>query len=302
MNTKVLSGVWRLADPKVTMASMSSIFLAACAAAAEGPLAWGWLAWVVAGIFFLEVAKNASGEIFDFDSGADQGVARKDRSPFSGGKRVLVDGLLSREQTAAVASLGYALGIAVGLWIVIAREPWALVFGLAGVALAYFYHAPPVSLSYRGLGETAVGLAYGPLIGLGAYVVLSGEPFSPLLPLFVPLGLLITAFLWINEFPDHDADRAAGKRTLVVRLGRPLAAKVFVVLIAAAGLWLWALPSLGWPSEVRVGLIGIACGAEAARRLLRYPNETARIIPAQALTLASFILAALGSGAGLLLS
>lgn len=302
MNGNVLGGFWRLADPKVTLASMSSIFLGACAAAWKGPLSWGWLAWTVLGIFFIEVAKNASGEIVDFDSGADQGVSEKNRTPFSGGKRVLIDGLLSRDQASGIAAAFYALGAVVGLWIVCRREPWALWLGISGALLAYFYHAPPLSLSYRGFGELAVGLAYGPLIGSGTFAVQRGGPAWSAMPLFIPLGLMIAAFLWINEFPDSDSDRAVGKRTLVVRLGKARASAAFAVLIAAAGLALIALPFLGWPAGVLGGLPGIALGFEAGRRLLKHPDETARIVPAQALTLEAFLLVAAGSGLGLLLS
>ena len=61
-------GFQRLADPKISLASMASIFLGTCAAAAQGPLQVGWLAITILGIFAIEVAKNASGEVFDFDS------------------------------------------------------------------------------------------------------------------------------------------------------------------------------------------------------------------------------------------
>jgi 1,4-dihydroxy-2-naphthoate octaprenyltransferase len=69
------TGLWRLADPKISLASMASMALGAAASAHDGPLAWGWLALTVCGVFFIEVAKNASGELFDFDSGADLAVA-----------------------------------------------------------------------------------------------------------------------------------------------------------------------------------------------------------------------------------
>src|SRR5574341_214290 len=108
--TDLGAGVWRLADPKISLASMASIFLGACLAVADGGWSPAWLAFTAAGIFFIEVAKNASGEIIDFDSGADLGVAPVDRSPFSGGKRVLVDGLLTRKQTATIAAVSYGHG------------------------------------------------------------------------------------------------------------------------------------------------------------------------------------------------
>ena len=297
-----LAGLWRLADPKVTLASMSAIFLGACAAARSGPLSWKRLAWIVAGIFFIEVAKNASGDIVDFDSGTDHGILPEDRTPFSGGKRVMVDGLLSRQETTVIAGVFYALGAACGLWIVLRYEPWVFPLGLAGMALAYFYHAPPLSLSYQGFGELAVGLAYGPLIGSGAYAVLRGVPSWPVVLLFAPLGLLIAAFLWINEFPDCDADRAAGKKTWVVRLGKRRAARVFGGLIAAAGLTSLALPLTGWGASVLLGLPGVAAGAWAAMRLPGSYDETKNLIPLQALTLLAFLLLSFGSGIGLLLS
>ena len=144
------TGLWRLADPKISLASFSAMFLGACVAAREGPLSLKWLLLTVFGIFAIEVAKNASGEVFDFDSGADSAVAPEDRSPFSGGKRVLVDRLLTRGETSGIAAACYALGIAAGLAIVFGREPRVLLLGLVGVATAFFYHAPPVKLSYRG--------------------------------------------------------------------------------------------------------------------------------------------------------
>jgi 1,4-dihydroxy-2-naphthoate octaprenyltransferase len=294
-------GLWRLADPKITLASMASMFLGACFAARDGPLAWGWLALTVAGIFFLEVAKNASGEIFDFDSGTDLNVSKEDWSPFSGGKRVLVDGLLTRAQTKAIAAVAYALGSAVGLAIVGLRDFDVLWLGLAGVALAYFYHAPPLRLSYRGYGELAVALSYGPLIATGTYLVQRGTIAAPIAWASMSLGILIMSFLWICEFPDYLADRPAGKRNLVVRLGRRRASRVYVALVAAGIGSVFLLPLAGLPWTVLLGALSAIPAALAARRLLRHPEETPRLIPAQVLTLAAFLLMSAGLGLGALL-
>lgn len=291
-------GIWRLADPKISLASMASLFLGACAAARHGPLSWGWLAVTVAGIFAIEVAKNASGEVFDFDSGTDLAVAAEDRSPFSGGKRVMVDGLLTRGETVAVAAVCYVLGAAAGLAIVFLREPRVLWLGVAGMACAYFYHAPPLRLSYRGLGEAVVGICYGPLICCGTYLVQRGSVPPRIVALSAPLGILIAAFLWINEFPDYIADRKAGKRTLVVRLGRRAASLVFIAILAAAFVLLLAQPLLGLSTGVWLGALSIIPAVLAARSLYRNPERTARIVPAQGQTLVAFLLLAVGSGIG----
>lgn len=295
------SGVWRLADPKITLASAASLFVGACAAAADGPLEWGWLGAAAAGIFFLEAAKNASGEIFDFDSGADLAVEDKDRSPFSGGKRVLVDGILSRGQTITVAAAAYALGAAIGLFIVVWKEPRVLALGLAGVILAYGYHAPPLRLSYRGFGEAAVALCYGPLIGGGLYLMERGVMPFRVWAALVPVGLMIGAFLWINEFPDYEADKKSGKNNLVVLLGRRRASLVFpaIIIIAAASLAL--LPLYGWPRWTWLGAAFLVPALQAAAVLLRRPESTPDLIGAQARVLVSFLILAGGIGIGILL-
>lgn len=295
------AGFWRLADPKISLASFASLFLGTTAAAAGGPLHWGWLAVTVGGIFALEVAKNASGEVFDYDSGTDLAIRPEDRSPFSGGKRVLVDGLLSRGETWGVALVGYLLTLLAGLCLVAYREPRVLWLGVAGMACAYFYHAPPIKLSYRGLGELAVALCYGPLIAAGAYVVQRGELPAGIMAVGIPLGLLIGAFLIINEFPDYLADRASGKRTLVVRLGRVGGSRLFALVEGAALLWVLLLPIAGMPLAVLLGLAAALPAVPAVRTLLRHPEQTASIVPAQGQALLAFLLYAVGTGVGLLL-
>jgi len=294
--------VWRILDPKITLASAASLFLGASGAARAGSIDWGWLAIAAVGIFLLEAAKNASGELFDFESGADAGVAPEDRSPLSGGKRVLVDGLLTSDQVRTLAVLLYGLGIASGVVIALWREPGVLWFGLLGVGLAYSYHAPPLRLSYRGLGEIAVALGYGPGMACGLYLVQRHQVTTDVLLASLPLGLLIAGFLWINEFPDFRADRDAGKRTLVVRLGRRAASRAFAGIHAVAYLMIALLPLLGLPRTVWLGVAGLPFGIAAAARLMADPERTERIIPAQRWTLVGFVIAAAGLGAGLLLA
>ena len=83
------------------------------------------------------------------------------------------------------------------------------------------YTAPPLKFVYRGLGEIAVAVGFGPLMLLGGYVVqtrgaLSWEPFVASLP----IALLVALILYVNEIPDRRGDARAGKRTLPVRLSK----------------------------------------------------------------------------------
>ena len=302
MKNRFWLGFWRLADPKISLASFASMFLGACAAAAETRLSYLWLAVTVLGIFAIEIAKNASGEIFDFNSGNDQAVREEDRSPFSGGKRVLMDNLLTRSQTAGIAILFYVIGGLAGLAIVFWREPSILWLGMAGMALAFFYHAPPFKFSYRGLGELAVAASYGPIICLGTYLVQRGTNSYEVIVVSVLLGILIALFLFINEFPDYHADKTADKKTVVVRLGRKSASVLFVVTLAITFFILAVLPIFGFPISILLGLIGAVPAYRSARQLLRHPETVSEIIPAQANSLLAFLLFAVGTGLGFLFS
>ncbi len=292
-------GVWRLADPKVSLASFAGMFMAACFAAADAGLQPWWLLATVVGIFCVEVGKNASGEVTDYDSGTDLAIAEADRSPFSGGKRVLVDGLLSRRQAWQVAAVFFAAAALVGLGIAFYREPRVLPLGAVGLGLAWFYHGGTVRLSYRGLGELAVLLAYGPLIVCGTYLVQTAYLSALLLHLSMILGLLVAAFLWINQFPDYHADRGTGKRNLVVRLGRDRASMAYVIIVATAYSWL-VIVACVFPGAKGVlgGLAGLPAALFSAWRLLQSPTDTRKVVPAQAACLGSFVLMAVGSGLG----
>jgi 1,4-dihydroxy-2-naphthoate octaprenyltransferase len=297
----VLAGIWRVADPKITLASVASMILGAALAAWQSEIDWLWLALTVLGIFCIEAAKNASGEIFDWDSGDDRAVSEAERTPFSGGKRVLVDGLMNRRETAIMAAAFYALGSGIGLAIVGFREPKVLWLGLVGVGLAYFYHAPPFKLSYRGFGEVAVAVAYGPVIACGTYLVQTHTLSREVVIASLPLGLAIMAFLLINEFPDARADALANKRTWVVRLGRLRAARLFAAIVALIWIGVALLPLAGLPLGVLGAFVGLPPAIIAARRLAKFPEKPAEIVPAQGMTLLSFVLLAIGAGAGVVL-
>lgn len=303
MQSRALEGFWRLADPKISLASFAGIAMAALFVSASGEVAWGWLALTIAGVFAIEVGKNASGELVDFESGTDSAVLPVDRSPFSGGKRVLVDGLLTKAQCRAIAGSFFALGIITGLAIAVLREPGVVYLGLAGVALAWFYHGSPIRLSYKGLGELAVALAYGPLVVCGTYLVQTGGFSTTVFAASITLGLLVAAFLLANEFPDYNADKSVGKKNLVVQLGRPRAAALFMVVSLVAYLLL-GLDAVLADDSVGVlwGCIGIIPSAFAGLRLRSSFHETRLVIPAQAAALGAFVMMALGAGAGRLWS
>src|SRR2546427_11049132 len=185
------------------------------------------------GASLIQIATNMLNDYFDFKSGNDLQV--KHQNPFAGGGRVLTAGLIKPSTHLLVSASCLVLGIVIGLYFVLAQGlAYLFWLGLVGVVSSYFYVGPPFRLAYRGVGEFIVGLNFGPVMTLGAYYVQTGtfalEPFLASLP----IGLLIAAVLWVNEFPDMDADKAVGKQTLVLRLGYLRSVSVYQGLLAAS--------------------------------------------------------------------
>lgn len=295
-------GLWRLADPKISITSAVAILVGTAVAVHDGYFAPGWLLLMALALFAMEVAKNAWGEVIDFDSGTDIAVAPADRTAFSGGKRVLVDALLTRGQTWAVALLFGLTGVGLGALIVFGREPALLWLGVVGLALGWSYHGPPLQLCYRGLGELDVVLCYGPLMVLSVYWIQAGQASAAAAWAGLPLGILIAAFLWVNEFPDHDADVGAGKRNLVVRLGRRRASRALPWIHASAFALLVATPAVTpLPMAALAGLVALPFSAYACWHTWRQPTDFYRHHLVQPASLLAFVTYALGSSLGIML-
>ena len=298
-NRDFLAGFWRLADPKITLASMASIFLGASLVAADGDIHVGWLVVTIFGFFAIEVAKNASGDIYDYET--DMAVAQEDHTDFSGGKRVLVDGLLSQFQTWTIAIIFYVLGIGLGVLIVIFREPLAIWPGVIGLILAWSYNGPPARFAYRGLGELDVAICYGPLICISTYLIQLGEVTKDVVLVSIPLGILIAAFLWVNEFPDYDADRKNQKRNLIVRLGRHRASRLLPLIYGAAFLIVALLPLASLPRSIWLGGLAMIPAAWVTVKIWHDPEQCYRHAPVSAGALVSFLLLSLGMGVSMII-
>ncbi|MGQ9689047.1 MAG: prenyltransferase [Desulfobaccales bacterium] len=212
-------------------------------------------------------------------------------TPFSGGSRVIQNGDLS---AAAVRNLAYAclgVGVACGVALIYFGRPWVALLGLFGLAAAYLYSASPVQLMSKGLGELTIFLAFGPVLTLGAYYALTGRVAAEGFFVGLPLAFLITAILWINEFPDLEADTAAAKEHLVARLGLRRARLVYAGLMLAP---FFSLPLLmeifAFPGHLFAGLVALPLALRAVGLARHTPPTDEDFIPVQALTIKTHFL------------
>jgi len=227
-------------------------------------------------------------------------------TPFSGGSRVIPDHGLRPSAVLAMALAFFAVGVAAGVWLVMSGRPLVVLLGLMGLGSAWVYSAPPFQLMARGWGEVLIFFAFGPLITLGTAYVMTGGLSWPAFAAGFPQGFFIAGVIWINQFPDYEADKKAGKRNLVVRLGPGPARWVYAVIMGAAFFSVVYLVSgVGLPYLVMLSFVAIPLGIKAVLVLWKHYASHEGIVPAQALTIQALVahglLVSLGLALGRLL-
>jgi 1,4-dihydroxy-2-naphthoate polyprenyltransferase len=162
----------------------------------------------------LHLAANTFNDYFDWKSGTDQ--ANSDYfQAFSGGSRSIELRLITLPGLLRLAIASSGVAALAGIALVLLVTPQILWFGLAGLFSAYFYTAPPLRLvARRGLGELLIGLNFGPLMVAGAVLALQGTVTWSHFLLGLPVGLLTTAILWINQFLTPSLTKKQEKITL----------------------------------------------------------------------------------------
>ncbi|MDR2366060.1 MAG: prenyltransferase [Zoogloeaceae bacterium] len=223
----------------------------------------------LATIFFALVAHggiNVINDYYDALNGSD--AANHGRIfPFTGGSRFIQNGILSRSR---MRLFGYAqlfVVILAGLWLMWVSGPGLLWIGLAGLFVGWAYSAPPLQLMCRGWGEPAI-VAGWTLAAAGADFVQRGQAASLPWLAGLPFALLVANILYINQFPDRQADAIAGKRTLIVRLGPETASwgYLFIALFAYGAILFMVAKVL--PIYAAAGVLALPLSFSAARELI----------------------------------
>jgi 1,4-dihydroxy-2-naphthoate polyprenyltransferase len=258
-----------------------------------GKFNWSTFLLTILGASLIQIASNMFNDYFDFKSGNDLQV--KHQNPFAGGGRILTAGLIKPTTHLIVSTSCLIIGSLIGFYFIFALQLYQVFWlGLIGVLSTYFYVGPPFRLAYRGLGEFILGVNFGPVVTLGSFYVQTGSFASATVPLLasIPIGLLITAVLWINEFPDMDADKAVGKKTLVLRLGYMRSVAIYIGLLATSYflLLLYAILKVFVTFPITsfatlIALFSLPFALKAVRILRANYKDPHAIIPANANTI-----------------
>ena len=184
------------------------------------------------GAILIQIGTNLSNDYSDARRGADSDER-------IGPVRVTAGGLVPPRQVLIATYLTFGAAVLCGAYL-IAVAGWALLaVGAASILAGILYTGGPRPYGYEGLGEVFVFLFFGLVAVTGSYFVQRrGLPWQAFV-LAVPVGLLISAILVVNNARDIDTDRRAGKRTLAVRLGRERTRVLFGAMIAVAFVTSW---------------------------------------------------------------
>jgi 1,4-dihydroxy-2-naphthoate octaprenyltransferase len=215
------------ARPRTLPAAVAPVLVGTALAATQGTFKVLTFLAAMLGALFIQIGTNLSNDYSDARRGADT----EDRL---GPVRVTAGGLVPPRQVLVATYVSFGLAVLAGTYL-IATAGWELlVAGVASIIAGVLYTGGPRPYGYEGLGEVFVFLFFGLVAVAGSYFAQVERVEWEALVLAVPVGLLASAILVVNNVRDLETDRRAGKRTLAVRMGRERTRVLYVAMVAGA--------------------------------------------------------------------
>ena len=264
---------------------------------------FGYALLAFVGLLLAHISVNVLNDYFDYRSGIDLETIR---TPFSGGSGILPAARLKPTQVFWFGLGSLLLAIPIGIYFVIVSG-WALLPLLLAAAVFILLYTPFI-LKTR-WPEWAAGLGLGTLPILGFYFIQTGDYTLPAVIASIPSGILVHNLLLLNEFPDTEADRKAGRKTLPITMGKEKASIVYSVLTVAVYLWIigWVVAELtgvvekGMPPFTLIALLTLPFAIKAIQGARKH-QEMARLVPAMANNVLVVLLTQLLLGIGYILA
>lgn len=207
-------------------------------------------------------------------------------TPFAGGSRFIQKGLLTSKAVLIFAIVLMLLGTVIGIYLTMYAGKTLLIIGAIGLFIGIFYTAPPLFLASLAIGEVAVFFGFGPICLLGSFYVQTSIITTEAILYSLPVGFLITAVLYINQFPDFEPDKKANKNNLVVRLGTKKACHGLVILFIATYLSIIIPVILGiFPLITLVSLLTSIIAVKAIKGLYKNHDKPQALIPSMVMVI-----------------
>jgi 1,4-dihydroxy-2-naphthoate octaprenyltransferase len=232
------------------------------------------------GVICLHASIDLLNDYWDYKRGIDTATRR---TKFSGGTGVLPENLLKPGNVYSVGLIFLLIGTLIGMYFVVIRGiVIALLLGFAILAV-YFYSTSIVNL---GLGEAFVAIK-GTLIVVGSYYVQTWSIGVGVVFVGIIMGILSASVLFVNSFPDYQADRSRGRRTLVILLGRQRAVKIFPWIILCTYVLIIAGIFLGYLKIYSLAsLLSAPFAVSAIKRISKSYQDVEKLVPVMGATVA----------------
>jgi 1,4-dihydroxy-2-naphthoate octaprenyltransferase len=280
--------------------SIAPVIIGTCLAISEGKFFLIPFLVTIVGVSGLQLGANLLNDFYDA-RGSDPLNIRL--TPFSGGSRVIQEKQLRPTNIMTLSVVFFILALGAAIWLVYEGKYLIIPLGLLGLLAGWSYSAPPLQLMSKGWGELAIFFAFGPLVTLGSYYVMTDAFTLTAFMIGFPQGFLITAVIWINQFPDYEADMAAGKKNLVVKLGPGLSRYLYsVIMLMSFAFVIFLISIMGQSYLIMISFISIPLAIKAMIIVFREYLDYEKLIPAQALTINTLVAQGLLLSLGLLLS
>ena len=289
--------VWFLETrPQFLLLSLVLAFLGACIAWYDGYFHLGYALLAFLGLLLCHISVNVLNDYFDYRSGIDLAV---NRTPFSGGSGILPAALLKPRQVFWFGLVSFLLAVPIGIYFVIARG-WPLLPLLVVAAVCTLLYTPLVTKVWW--PEWAPGVGLGALPVLGTYFVQTTAYTFPAVVACIPSGILVHNLLLLNEFPDAEADRKAGRKTLPIVMGKTKASRLYSVLTLVVYLWIIGGVVAGqMPAFSLLALLTFPLAIKAIRGARKH-EEMSQLVPAMANNVLVVLLTQLLLGIGYILA
>jgi len=250
------------------------------------------------GMVLAQAGANLANDYYDHKTSDDD--INPNFTPFSGGSRMIQNKLVSAPAMLRAAAICWVLALAAGIYLTVVTPGYRVLFlAAAGFAGGFFYTATRFALSYNRLGEIAILLNFGILPVLGAYYVQTGQFAWSAFLTSLPIGFLITAILYINQYPDYEADKAVGKDHLVVTFGKKAARYGYYFLIFGNYLVIVLAVIVSYLSPYALlALLTLPIALKTVKIFNREYDRVAEMIPAMAGTVQVHLLTGLLMSAG----
>jgi len=281
--------------PQFLLLSVVLVFLGTCIAWYDGYFHLGHAILAFIGLLLAHIGVNVLNDYFDYRSGID---LETKRTPFSGGSGILPAALLKPRQVFWLGLGSFLFAIPIGIYFVLARG-WLLLPLLLVAAVCILIYTPFI-LKTR-WPEWAPGLGMGTLPVLGSYFIQTAT-YLPAIIASVPSGILVHNLLLLNEFPDTEADRKGGRKTLPITIGKTRASIVYSALTSVVYLWIIGGVLTGqMPAFSLIALLTLPLAIKAIRGVLK-PQEMDKLVPAMANNVLIVLLTQLLLGIGYILA